>query len=126
MDLFYVAIDSFTLLITLVTMIFAFTWKARRGKWLLCIFLILSFIASCLFQILNLLLRLGPVDYSMMFIHSLNGMGVFLHQVGNILLLCFVIVARKPKPPIPPVMRAVCEGGPVRQAGDVREQPYVE
>jgi hypothetical protein len=103
MNLFYDITNGFALLVTLVTMIFAFTWKARKGKWLLCTFLILSFIASFLFRILNLLLRWGPMDFSMMFVHSLNAIGVFLYQAANILLLCFVIVARKPSSSLPPI-----------------------
>lgn len=126
MNLFYDIIGGFALLITLITMVFAFTWKPRKGKWLLCTFLMLSFIASFLFRILNTLLRFGPVDYSMMFVDSINAIGVFLYQAGNILLLCFVIIARKPIPPIPPVVRTVREAGPVRQAGDVQEQSYAE
>ena len=91
------------LLITLITMIFAFTWKARKGKWLLCVSLILSFFAAFHFRVLNLLIRGGGLDFSGALFQCFNFMGIILHQAANILLLCFVIVARKPSPSMPPL-----------------------
>ena len=92
-----------TLLITLITMIIAFTWKAQKGKWLLCVSLILSFIAAFNFRVLSLFLRLGPLDYSMTLFACFNIVGIIFYQAANILLLCFVIVARKPSPQMPPL-----------------------
>ena len=103
MNLFYEIPSYVTLLITLVTMIFAFTWKARKGKWLLCTSLVLSFIALFHFRVLSLLIRGGGMDFSGVLFQCFNVLGIILHQAANILLLCFVIVARKPSPSMPPL-----------------------
>lgn len=103
MNIFYAISNFFALLVTLIAMIFAFTWKTRKGKWLLCTSLILSLIAAFQFVALTLFLRWSPLDYSMTLFKCFNILGIILNQAANILLLCFVIVARKPTPTIPMV-----------------------
>jgi uncharacterized membrane protein YgcG len=83
------------LLIVLATMIVAFTWHGRKGKLLLCLALLLSFLASLVWIFFNLLFDLD-IDYRFMRIReALNIMSLLLHHGSGVLLLFYVIVARR-------------------------------
>jgi len=76
-------------------MIVAFTWTPRRGKWLLCISLLASFIASVGFRVLDLLAERDLLNWRSATMQTVSIIGGLLYWTSNILLLCFVIVARK-------------------------------
>ena len=88
-----ILINAVSCLITFVTLIIAFTWKPRAGKILICMSLLLSFIASSTGIALISLIASG-IRTVTQYISIFSFFSGFLHLASVTLLLCFVIVAR--------------------------------
>jgi hypothetical protein len=82
------------LAVNLATLIFALTWKPRRGKWLFCMALLLTFLNVLLWRVVDLLnwmhVNLTRSTYE---VFSVVNMALF--QAEGVLLLAFVVVVRK-------------------------------
>jgi Protein of unknown function (DUF2569) len=125
MDIVYQIFSYIGLVIILVTAIVAFTWQARKGKSLLCIALLLSFLAAIVFRVWNTLIQLEVLEWSVGPSTVVNAIGMLLYHASAILLLLYVIVARKSPsessvypPPVP-------EYSPMQSvAGVDNENPY--
>jgi len=92
-----ILIGTVACLITLVTMIIAFTWKPRAGKMLICMSLLLAFIGSSMGVVLTLLMASGVGvgrTISPQFINIYSYFSGILHITSVTLLLCFIIIAR--------------------------------
>ncbi|MFH1615293.1 MAG: hypothetical protein ABIG61_09445 [Planctomycetota bacterium] len=79
-----------------VALCFAFTWHNRKGgKGFLCSFLLLTLLASVVFQITSLLRSNGIIEWSSSAWMALNLIVAIMYMVSNALLLAFVVVIRK-------------------------------
>jgi uncharacterized RDD family membrane protein YckC len=82
-------------LLLLAAFVWACTWRGGRGKALLCAFLLLTVTAHIAWQVLiQLINRHVLPEYSSVPVQAINLAIHAVFDLGGILLLCFVIVAR--------------------------------
>jgi hypothetical protein len=94
MDLLSEVFSYVYLLVILVAMIVAFTWQPRKGKWPLCVFLLLTFLSSFAARLLNILLRMDILTWSDR-IEILFVPGWVLSNVSLVFLLWFAFASRR-------------------------------
>lgn len=96
MDRFwYEATFYITILSLVIALTVACTWPRRRGKALLCSYLIVSLLAPLPGYVLGVLLRHGTIDWESLPTQTIHAIGAVLSIVIAGLLLVFVIVARR-------------------------------
>jgi len=96
MVLFYEIYRYSYLLITLVAVIIAFTWKAKKGKGLMCTFFLLNIFTFLISYIIEILIKRDFTEqYDMRLINILDIINLLLRFMSLIILLLFVIVVRK-------------------------------
>ena len=85
-------------LLLLVALILSFRWQKRRGKQVLCAFLVCAFLTAIVYRVMNLMVRMDILDWSSSVRRVLDMVGTLANFAGHILLLAFVIMAAKAPP----------------------------
>ncbi len=93
---FYYSIGQYLVpVVVLVTAIIAFTWTPRRGKWLLCLALLMTLLDVVQACVMGFLFDRGLLEWSTATYQVSSFIGLLLSHASTLLLLGFVIVARK-------------------------------
>jgi hypothetical protein len=81
--------------LTLVALIIACTWQPRRGKTLICIYLLLLLIAGVLFRVVITLVNRDVIEWSSLTARSLNISQIISYHLAEVTLLIYLIILRK-------------------------------